>query len=362
MLRLLVTAALVAPTSADPYEEIRVLDAAASFELEATRGRCERRPDLAAASAAGRAAQIHQTRIGLARRIAAGDPGAHSPEEWIPLAFQAADAFERQFLCAGAIEPLQAARDLLAGLRAELTDPSSPGAQALDRRLAEIDARRAAARPVRPAGPAEATTVRIVVLDGHVSPGPRDSRLGRLALRLELGANFVRAGDPPSYFYHRGPNGRLSLLARHHVSERARVHLLFGPYYGFSRVSDPERPDGAAWHAGPMSLHRVGGQFEVQWAPSARLKRWLSLNPALELGLELGDYHGRGAGQAAGFQVGGGLSLCIWQQSVCPGARALATPLRRGHAVAAAQVGLAIDILRLAELGLTASDRRRRAP
>lgn len=107
-----------------------------------------------------------------------------------------------------------------------------------------------------------------------------------------------------------------------------------------------------------MLLHRFGGQFEVQWVPAARLQRWLSLNPALEVGLEA-NHHDRETGYATGFQLGGGLSLCIWHQSICPGARALVSPLAHSpHAVVAVQAGVALDLLRFAAIGRTAHQNR----
>lgn len=363
MLRAFAIAAVTAaPVAADPYEEIRILDVVAGIELDAIKGRCTDpdKPDPEAAAAAERAAHIHETRIHLARKLAAGE-GGPGPEDLVPLAFQAADALARQFACdTTSAAPLESAHRLLAGLRAEMRDPSSPQARALDRRLAELDSQLAAYRAAHPPPPAATPTVRIVTLDGEVKPVQKDSTpLGRLALRLEVGASFVRAGEPPTYFYHYGPQTRLSVLARHQLGPRGRVHLLFGPYYAFARVTQYRRPDGDAWYAGPITSHRTGAQFEVQWIPAARLERWLSLNPALEAGLDLQDYAGRGAGKATGFHVGGGLSLCIWHQAFCPGARAVATPLARGNAVVAAQVGLALDLMRLADIGLVARSRRR---
>lgn len=361
MLRAFVLAAHLAAPAVDPYEEIRALDAAAAFELDAIRARCaDGQPDLDAAAAAERAAHIHQTRIGLARQIAAAAAGGPGPEELVPLAFQAADALSREFTCdPTASAPLASARALLAGLRAELSDPRSPGAQALDRRVAELDEQLAAFRAAQPPPPPSAPTVKIVALEGAVKPVPEDRPLDRLALRLEVGASFVRAGEPPDYFYHRGPTARLSILARHRVG--ARVHLAFGPYYAFSRVTQYRRADGDAWYAGPITAHRVGGQLEVQWVPAPALQRWLSLNPAVEVGLEQQGYDGRGSGRAIGFQAGGGLSLCIWHQSICPGARALVSPLARGNAVLAVQAGVALDVMRLAAIGVRAAARERRA-
>lgn len=362
MLRAFALAAVTAaPVAADPYEEIRVLDVVAGVELDAIKSRCTdpKSPDPEAAAAAERAAHIHQTRIHLARKLAAAGSGGPGPEELVPLAFQAADALARQFACdSTTAAPLASARTLLAGLRAELRDQAAPSARALDRRLAELDSQLTAHRAAQPPPPSAAPTVRIVTLDGDVKPVQKASTpLGRLAVRIEVGGSFIRAGEPPTYFYHRGPHTRLSVLARHQLGPRGRVHLLFGPSYAFARVTQVARPDGDAWYAGPITSHRVAAQFEVQWVPAARLDRWLSLNPALEAGLDLQDYAGRGAGRAAGFFAGGGLSLCLWHHAICPGARALVTPLARGNAVVAAQVGLALDLMRFVDIGLAARSR-----
>ena len=359
-------AAVVAAAPADTLiETIRALDDAASFELDRATG-CSGEPDRDAAAAAERAAHIHQTRLGLGRELAtAVEPAdqVSGPEELVPLALQASGAFERQFACDPTDpRPLEVARDLLVKLRAELNEASS-GAASLSRRIAALEGQLAGRPAPAPEVPAEPRGVRLVVLDGEVTPGPKDPYLGRLALRVELGASFVRAGEPPTGFHHRGPAGRVSLLARHHVSERRRVHLLFGPYYGLTRVAAPGQPQSEQWYAGPMIEHRIGGHFEVQWVPSARLERWLSLNPAVEVGLEVLQ-HDRMWGYTSGIQVGGGLSLCIWHQSICPGARAFVTPLAnrsRPTGIVAIQAGLALDLLRFAAI---AHDRkaRKRAP
>lgn len=353
----LLWAALAVAPADDPFLEIRALDSAAAFELDAIRGRCgdPKAPDREAEAGAERAALIHLTRIGLARQRT----GATS-EDLVALAFQAADAYQRAFACNGeAIRHLEAAHGLLVGMRAELNEPRSVIAQALDRRIAELAGQIAAWKAGQPPPPEQRPQVRIVVLDGDVRPGPQDSWLGRLALRVEGGASFLRAGDPPTYFYHRGPQVRVAALARFAVAPR--THLLFGAYYGSSRVYDLRGEGrGDIWWRGDMSLHRVGAQFEAQWVPSARLGPWLSLNPALEVGLETQLYGpGRGSGRASGFQVGGGLALCIWHASVCPGARVLASPLAGGRAVVTAQVGLAVDLLRFVDVGVTRRSRKR---
>lgn len=351
-------AALWAPTAEDPFAEIRALDSAAAFELEQIKGRCgdPAAPDQDAAAAAERASNIHRTRIGLARQRA----GAAS-EDLVALAFQAADAHQRAYACdPRSARHLEAAHALLASVRAELTDPRSALAVALDRRVTELETELAAWRARQPPEP-ETTraSVQIVALEGDVRPGPRDTLLGRLALRLEGGGTFVRAGEPPTYFYHRGGGMRVSALARFAVG--SRHYLLFGTYYGFSRVADL-RGQGEAWWAGDMSLHRVGAQFEAQWSPSARLGPWLSLHPALEVGLEQQIYAlGRGSGRATGFQVGGSLGVCVWHASVCPLARVVASPLTRGQAVTMVQAGVSLDVLRWIDLGITRRSRRRGA-
>lgn len=356
---MLVWAALVAAAPADdPFTEIRALDSAASFELDAIKGRCgeQERADPEARSAAARAAHIHQTRIALARERA----GA-SAEEVVPLAFQAVDAHERAYACDRArVGHLEDAHALLAGLQAELADPRSAVAQTLGRRVdslaAEIAAWRARQPPPAPARP----EVRIVAVEASVQPGPKDTVLGRLALRLEVGGAFVRAGEPPTSFFQRGPALRVALLARFEVSARARLHLLFGPYYGFARVTDL-RGAGPEWWHGDIALHRVGAQLEAEWVPARRLERWLSVHPALELGLEQQTYPGRAAAQANGFQAGGGLSLCVWHHAICPGVRAVATPVIRGGVVVQVQAGLAIDVMRLVDVGVSRSTRAGRA-
>lgn len=352
---LLLCAALGAPPAEDPFVEIRALDSAAAFELEAIRGRCgdANAPDREAEAAAERAALIHLTRIGLARQRA-GATG----EDLVALAFQAADAYQKAFACdRQAIRHLEAAHSLLVGMRAQLTDPRSVIAQALDRRIAELAAEIAAWKARQAPPPEPRPTVRIVALDGEVRPGPKDTPLGRLSLRVEVGGAFVRAGDPPTYFYQRGAGTKISALARFAVG--ARTHLLFGTYYGFSKVLDM-RGQGDEWWWGDMTLHRVGAQLEAQWVPSARLGPWLSLNPALEAGLDQQIYApGRGSGRATGFQIGGALSMCVWHASVCPLARALVSPLAGGRSVVTVQAGVSFDLLRWVDLGVTRRSRQR---
>ncbi len=342
-------AALGAPPAEDAFAEIRALDSAAAFELEAIRGRCSdaAAPDPEAAAAAERAANIHRTRIGLARERA----GATS-EDLVALGYQAADAHQRAYACdPRTARHLEAAQALLSGLRAGLTDARSALAVALDRRIAELSAEVEAWRARQPAQKEAQTTVRIVALEGEVRPGPRDTWLGRLSLRVEGGGAFVRAGEPPTYFYQRGGGAKISALARYAVG--SRHYLLFGAYYGFSRVKDL-RGVGEEWWHGDMSLHRVGAQLEAQWSPSARLGSWLSLNPALEVGLDQQVYGpARGSGRATGFQVGGALGVCIWHASVCPLARVLASPLAGGRAVVTVQAGVSLDLLRWIDLAVT---------
>ena len=354
---LLLCAALVAPPTEDPFVEIRALDSAAAFELESIRGRCgdPNAPDREAGAAAERAALIHLTRIGLARQRA----GAAS-EDLVALAFQAVDAYQRAFTCdRQAIRHLEAAQALLVGMRAELKEPRSVIAQTLDRRSAELAAEITAWKARQGPPPDSRPTVRIVVLDGEVRPGPKDTRFGRLALRVEVGGAFVRAGDPPTYFYQRGAGAKITALARFAVG--ARTSLLFGTYYGFARVLDL-RGQGDVWWLGDMTLHRVGAQLEAQWVPSARVEPWLSINPALEVGLDQQIYApGRGSGRATGFQVGGSLALCVWHASICPLARVLASPLAGGRSVATVQAGLSFDLLRFADIGAARRSRARAA-
>jgi hypothetical protein len=350
--QLLAWVLVAAAPADDPFTEIRALDSAAGFELDAIRSRCgdPAQTDAEAAAAADRAASIHRTRISLARQRA----GA-SAEDVVPLALQAVDAHERAYACErGRIAHLVEAHALLVGLQAELTDPASAVAQTLARRIdalaAVIGVWKAQQPPEAPARP----EVRIVALEADVKPGPRDTLLGRLALRLEVGASFVRAGAPPTYFFQRGPAFRAAFLARFAVSERARLHLLFGPYYGFARVTDSRGiGSGMDWWQGDTAMHRVGAQFEAQWVPARQLERWLSVHPALEFGLEQHTYIGRSVTAATGFQVGGGLSLCVWRHVFCPGARAVATPVVDGTAVVQVQAGLAIDVMRLADVAVS---------
>lgn len=353
--QLFVWALVAAAPVDDPFAEIRALDSAAGFELDAIKGRCAdpSQPDPEAAATAGRAGQIHRTRIVLARQRA----GA-APEELVPLALQAADALERAYACdRRELGPLAEAHALLAGLLAELADPKSAAAQALARRVeaqaAEIAAWKARQPPRAPARP----EVQIVAVEAELKPGPKDTLLGRLALRLEVGAAFLRTGAPPTAFYQRGPAVRAALLARFAVSERARLHLLFGPYYGFARVTDL-RGAGPEWWHGDMALHRVGAQFEAQWVPARALQQWLSVHPTVEFGLELQEFRGREAGVATGFQGGGGLALCVWHHAICPGARAVATPVLGGRAVVQVQAGLALDVMRFADAAITRASRR----
>lgn len=356
---LLAWALVAAAPADDPFAEIRALDSAASFELEAIRSRCgdPAQPDAEAAAAAARAAHIHRTRISLARQRA----GA-SAEDVVPLALQAVDAHERAYACErGRIAHLVEAHALLTGLRAELPDQSSAVAQTLTQRIDAIAAVIGVWKAQQPAdGPAR-PEVRIVAVEATVKPGPKDTLLGRLALRLEVGASFVRAGAPPTAFFQKGPAFRAAFLARFAVSERARLHLLFGPYYGFARVTD-SRGTGTDWWQGDIAMHRVGAQFEAQWVPARKLERWLSVHPALEFGLEQHTYIGRSVTSATGFQLGGGLSLCVWQHVFCPGARAVATPVVDGTAVVQVQAGLAIDVMRLADVGVSRRARRSARP
>jgi hypothetical protein len=357
--QMLVWALVVAAPADDPFTEIRALDSAASFELDAIRGRCAdpSQPDPEAAAGAGRAADIHRTRIALARQRA----GA-SPEDLVPLAMQAADSLERAHACdRQQVGYLVKAHALLVGLQAELPDPKSAVAQTLARRVEALAAEIAAWKARQPAPAPARPEVRIVAVEASVKPGPRDTLLGRLALRLEVGAAFVRTGAPPSSFYQRGPSVRVAFLARFAVSERARLHLLFGPYYGFSRVTDL-RGAGPEWWHGDMGLHRVGAQFEAQWVPARTLEKWLSVHPALEVGLEHQSYPGRMVTHATGFQAGGGLSLCVWHHAICPGARAVGTPVIDGGVVVQVQAGLAIDVMRLADVGISRRARRAARP
>lgn len=348
-------AALALAPPEDPYVEIRALDSAATFEMEGIRGRCAdpSRADREAEQAAERAAHIHRTRISLARQ----GVGATS-EEVVALAFQAADAYQKAFECSVQdVRHLEAARELLVGLRAELPDPRAGVTQATDRRIGEIEVL-LAARPRRSEAPgAPPPTVEIVSLAGEVRPGPRDTYLGHLALRVEPGAGFMRAGGPPVGFYQRGASLRFAFLARFVASERARVRLLFGPAFAVSRLTDRRAP-GAGLLSGDVSLFRMGAQFEVEWRPSTRIP-WLSVHPAVELGLELQSYVdpvARQAERATGFQVGGGLALCIWHASVCPVARVLGLPVRFERSVASLitlQFGLSIDVMRWVDVGIT---------
>lgn len=357
--QLLAWVLVAAAPADDPFTEIRALDSAASFELDAIKERCgdPAQADAEAAAAAGRAANIHRTRIALARQRA----GA-SAEDVVPLALQAADAHERAYACErGRVAHLVEAQALLTGLRAELADPSSAVAQTLTRRIdalaSVIEGWKAQQPPEAPSRP----EVRIVAVEAQVKPGPKDTLLGRLALRLEVGASFVRTGAPPSFFYQKGPAFRAAFLARFAVSERARLHLLFGPYYGFARVTDA-RGTGPEWWHGDIAMHRIGAQFEAQWVPARKLEGWLSVHPALEFGLEQHTYIGRSAPSATGFQGGGGLSLCVWRHVFCPGARAVATPVVDGTAAVQVQAGLAIDVMRLADVAVSRSARRAARP
>lgn len=350
-----VWAALVAAPAEDPFVEIRALDSAATFELEAIKGRCAGgQPDGEAEATAERAAQIHRTRIALARQRA----GATS-EEVVALAFQAADADQRAFSCnPGSVRHLEAAREVLVALRREFADPQGAAAQATDRRLAELEAGIAAGRP----GPAAAsnppaTTVRIVEVEGQVRPGPReDTYLGHLALRVEPGAALLRAGGPPVGFYQRGGALRLAVLARFTASERARIRLLFGPVFSFARLRDAREP-GPGLLRGDVSVLRAGGQVEAEWRPSARVS-WLSVHPAVELGLELQSYSNPTADQAdraTGFYGGGGLALCVWNASICPGARVIGVPTRIGGSISplvTVQLGLALDVMRWIDVAI----------
>ena len=348
---------LFAPTQADPFEEIRALDSAASFELDSIAGRCQGGgADPQAAAAATRAAYIHRTRIGLARERAQA-----TGEEVAALAVQAADAHLRAHACAPAPAHLEAAREVLVTVRAQVADPTSGAAQALDRRIGDLSAQlQSSPRVDESAQVRESPRVEFVAVEAKVQPGPRNTYLGRLALRLEGGLALARAGGSPSGFFHRGAAGRLAVLARHPVGVRS--HLLFGPAFTAARLGDVRGPSSSPL-TGDLTLIRLGAPLEAEIAPSARAS-WLTIHPSVEVGLEVQSYVRRSGqrGASSALQVGGGLAVCVWRAALCPSARATVVPVLHGGVVVTLLLGLSVDVIRAIDGRVTRLSARRQSP
>lgn len=347
-------AVLLAPTRVDPFEEIRALDSAAAFEVESIRGRCQGGPsDREAAAAATRAAHIHRSRIGLARERAQA-----TGEEVAALAVQAADAHLRAHACEPATAHLEAAREVLLAVRAQIADANSGAAQALDRRIGELSAQiQASARVEEPEQAPASTSVEFVTVEAEVQPGPKNTYLGRLALRLEGGLALTRAGGAPSGFFHRGAAGRLAVLARFPVG--GRHHLLFGPAFTGGRLGDARGPSSSPF-TGDLSLLRLGAVFEAEVAPSSRAS-WLTLHPSIEIGIEVQSYTRRSGRREASsaLQLGGGLALCVWRAALCPSARATVVPVLHGGVVVTLLLGLSVDVIRAIDGRITRRSVRR---
>lgn len=346
--------ALLAPMQADPFEEIRALDSAASFELDSIAGRCQGGgADPEAAAAATRAAHIHRSRIGLARERAQA-----TGEEVAALAVQAADAHLKAHACAPTAAHVEAAREVLVNVRAQIADATSGAAQALDRRISELSAQiPSSTRADESEQARESPRVEFVAVEADVQPGPRNTYLGRLALRLEGGLALTRAGGAPSGFFHRGAAGRLAVLARYPLG--GRNYLLFGPAFTAGRLGDVRGPSSSPF-TGELTLIRLGGMLEAEVAPSPRAS-WLTIHPSVEVGLEIQSY-ARRSGQreaSSALQVGGGLAVCVWRAALCPSARATVVPVLHGGVVVTLLLGLSVDVLRAMDARITRSSARR---
>lgn len=342
-----------APSADDAaLKAIHALDLKAGFDEEKMRERCEDSqvsPDLEAEAALIRAAYFHLARIELAKDM--GEP----VEAWKPIATEAADDFKRAYACNPAVvSHLQSARLLLTSTRSSLPGSATSAREEIDKELAAVVALEAGHIPptAEPAQISRAPRARVVTLDaGEVTfkTPLHDSYLGRLSLRVELG--FGKAdldGERDTQSEHQGLYFRTQLLARFKPGEQRRVILLFGPYYN---VLHSNEPAGRVNRLGEASLHGFGAHFELQWTPR-RVDPWLSLHPFVDLGIEHVQFPIT-TPNISGFQLGGGAMLCFWHASFCPNVRWMTVPQSKGEDRPTIQLGVALDLLRLIDVGLS---------
>lgn len=342
-----------APTAADAaLKAIQDLDIAASFEEERVRERCgdlQASVDVEAEASFIRAAYIHLARMERAKEM--GEPA----QALTPVAIQAANDFKRAYICNRSnVAHLKSAELLLASMSSSLPSGATRAREGVDKELAIVLALAASniASTTEPTPWARPPRSRVVTLDaGEVSfkTPLRDSYLGRLSLRVDLGFGTADLDDErDTHSNHQGFYFRTQLLARFKPGEQRRVILLFGPYYNVLKSSEPP---GRVKALGDASLHGFGAHFEVQWSPP-RVDPWLSLHPFVDLGIEHVQFPPETL-NISGFQIGGGVMLCIWHASFCPNVRLMTVPQAQGKDRPTIQVGMALDVLRLIDLRLS---------
>lgn len=346
-----------APSATDAtLKAVQDLDNAAMFAERHVLSRCSDGQvgiDLEAEGWALTAAYIHMYRIERVKELNA------STEELVPVALQAAADFRRAYECnRTVVRNLELAIRLLTSMRASLPDGATIARENVDLALAEVLALMEertgpllAPRKLSPPPPPEARAqgVRVMVMDaGKVSfkTPLSESYLGRLSLRLDLGFGKASFRDANIRSNHRGLYFRTHLLARFAPGDQRRFFILFGPYYNLLSALEPSPVIGDAL------MHGVGGHFELEWRPR-RADPWLSLHPFLNAGLEYIQVYSIPKRAFAGFQVGGGALVCLWHESICPNVRIMPTPGLGEKNRPSIQVGLALDVLRWVDLGLS---------
>lgn len=342
-----------APTPADAaLEAVRELDNAATFAEARVQDRCgdsQVEVDLEAETALLSAAYIHMVRMERAKEL-------NEPVEVLtPVALQAARDFRRAYMCnRKVVGHIEMAIRLLTSMRQSLPASAPYVLEEVDKELATLVALEQLhqAATNEPAPLARAPRVRIVTLDaGDVSLKTplRDSYLARLSLRVDLGFGAADLdGVRKTQSGHRGFYFRAHLLARFKPGEQKSTLLLFGPYYNVLRAMEPSGRSNAL---GDAPMHGFGAHFEVQWTPP-RADPWLSLHPFVDMGIEHVGFLSQTINRS-GFQLGGGALICGWHASFCPNIRVMTVPGKEGRDRPTIQLGMALDVLRLVDLGLS---------
>ncbi len=357
-----------APNATDAtLKAVQDLDNAALFAERHVHSRCgddQGGIDLEAEAWALSAAYIHMHRMERVKGLNA------STEELVPVALQAAADFRRAYACnRTVVRNLDLAIRLLTSTQASLPDDATNARENVDDALTELLAlkeartgpqsvpRRLSPPPPPRPGPKVNKVSTIVMNAGTVSfkTPLSDSYLGRLSLRLDLG--FGKAflpTDSDIRSSHRGLYFRTHLLARFTLSSQRRFIILLGPYYNLLSALEPSPVLGDAL------MHGVGAHFELAWRPR-RMEPWVSIHPFLNAGLEYIQLYVRPRRSFAGFQVGGGASICLWHESICPNIRIMPTPGLGDKKRPSIQAGVAFDVLRWVDLGLSRRHTRKRS-
>ncbi|MCY0990935.1 hypothetical protein OV203_27570 [Nannocystis sp. ILAH1] len=343
----------------DAIARVQALDSAARALEARLQDHCKepgvRDPD--GARIAERVAQIHVARIDIARIEL-----EVKPDDLVPLAIQAVEAFRQSYRCDPRTRrALDEAFTVLRDLRMQVPPDRTEALSTLDTRVQEIEAELVEHERTVPktetVGPK--TIVGLVTYDGEVDPkGPlRNTYLGHLAFRTEIGggtAAFYNY-DLARHYTHRGWYLRLVALARFFPGGSSRVGVLFGPYFSYMSLN-PVPGSQPNW-PGSGSLFSFGVQAELQWVPFKRLPS-LSINPFVTVGMGLVSSKDPAVSEFGGAYGGGGLHLCFLRGALCPGLRLTSTPAYYREFNPTVQGGLSVDLLRIADAVLTAVARK----